>query len=359
MKSNLEETISTLNFAYEIKKIKNNVKRNEELSVNNAKIMEEKFLNLQNNYKLIFSQYEESQKKYQNQENIIQEKERLSKNMEKQNGDLNIMMADIMEKEQELKKFKEENEELKDKINKNDIAIKIMDDEIKNLNEENFRLKSKVENLEEEIKSLRENLCEKNKSNRKIEKMNNQLQKEYELLKNKYDSSKISIDEYLEKISSLNQQNIILEKEKKEILIQKEQFEKKIIELKKYFSDLLNNNNFLNGAIYLHGDEYGFNLVKRDLNNYVDGFEKCFRYYCNENMGFPTSHLNLDDASKKLIDIHGLDALMLIFRDEVRKNLEEFCKLSDELVSERKFLIRYLGEQKEILVNNIKSNFLE
>ena len=76
-------------------------------------------------------------------------------------------------------------------------------------------------------------------------------------------------------------------------------------------------------------------------------------------MGFPTSHLNLDDASKKLIDIHGLDALMLIFRDEVRKNLEEFCKLSDKLVSERKFLIRYLGEQKKILVNNIKSNFLE
>ena len=71
LKSNLEETISTLNFAYEIKKIKNNVKRNEELSVNNAKIMEEKFLNLQNNYKLIFSQYEELQKKYQNQENII------------------------------------------------------------------------------------------------------------------------------------------------------------------------------------------------------------------------------------------------------------------------------------------------
>ena len=32
--------------------------------------------------------------------------------MEKQNGDLNIMMADNMEKEQELKKFKEENEEL-------------------------------------------------------------------------------------------------------------------------------------------------------------------------------------------------------------------------------------------------------
>ena len=189
--------------------------------------------------------------------------------------------------------------------------------------------------------------------------MNNQLQKEYELLKNKYDSSKISINEYLEKISSLNQQNIILEKEKKEILIQKEQFEKKIIELKKYFSDLLNNNNFLNGAIYLHGDEYGFNLVKRDLNNYVDGFEKCFRYYCNENMGFPTSHLNLDEPSKNLIDIYGLDALMLIFRDEVRKNLEEFCKLSDELVSERKFLIRYLGEQKEILVNNIKSNIFE
>ena len=48
-----------------------------------------------------------------------------------------------------------------------------------------------------------------------------------------------------------------------------------------------------------------------------------------------------------------------IFRDEVRKNLEEFCKLSDKLVSERKFLIRYLGEQKKILVNNIKSNILE
>ena len=53
-------------------------------------------------------------------------------------------MADIMEKEQELKKFKEENEELKDKINKNDIAIKIRDDEIKNLNEEILGLKVKL-----------------------------------------------------------------------------------------------------------------------------------------------------------------------------------------------------------------------
>ena len=66
-------------------------------------------------------------KELQNQRNSINEKENISKNLEIQNDDINKLMKDILEKEEELKKCREENDSLKDKIDKNDIALKLKD----------------------------------------------------------------------------------------------------------------------------------------------------------------------------------------------------------------------------------------
>ena len=134
------------------------------------------------NYNSIFKKYAELQKEYQNQRNTMYEKESISKSLEIQNEDINRMMKDILEKEEELKKIKEENDGLKDKIEKNDIAFKLKDNDIRifriqldklknektNLSKENNELKIQIKNLEEEI----------NKNNEKIKILNERHKKE-------------------------------------------------------------------------------------------------------------------------------------------------------------------------------------
>ena len=390
LKSNFEETISTLKFAFDIKKVKNNIEKNEELSINDARIIKDKFLVLQNNYKMIFSKYEELNKElnkeYNNKRNILEEKEKLSKNIEKQNEDINSMLKDILKKEEELKKLKEKNEEMKDKAEKNDIAIKLKNEEIKNLNgknnklieengklksekinlnrenkeliEANGKLESEITKLQEEKKSLSENLAEKNKSNEKIEKIKNELEKENNYLKSKCDSSKNSINEYLDKIYSLNQKNINLEKQNKKFLFQIEQFTQRISYLEKYLSDLLNDYDIIN-KINLNGNENSFNSIKNDLNVHVDKYFTCLLYYMNKEKGLSTSNIDLDNDIKNFIDIYGMDALISELKINIFEDVEKLWKLTDEFINDRNLLLKQLNNQKEILVNNIKANVLE
>ena len=169
LECNLEESVSTLNFAQNAKLIKNNAIINEELSANDAKILKEKFKNLQMNYNSIFEKYAELKKEYQNQRNTLYEKESISKSIQIQNEDINRMMKESLEKEEELKKLREENDALKDKIDKNDIAFKLRDADIRvtkirinNLNDEKNKLLTENIELKNQIKNLNEEISKKN-----------------------------------------------------------------------------------------------------------------------------------------------------------------------------------------------------
>ena len=539
LECNLEETISTLNFAQNAKKIKNNAIINEELSANDAKILKEKFKNLQMNYNSIFKKYAELQKEYQNQRNSIYEKENISKSLEMENEDINRMMKDILEKEEELKKIKEENDGLKDKIEKNDIAFKLKDNDIRifriqldklknektNLSKENNELKIQIKNLEEEInknnekikilnerhkkeissieknfknlqnqntqsdsilndlkekikqyeeklynmnielnkskkkieekelniksvnsqllqkdnenkilnnsinvykneinckkieleelnrnnleikskgkdilnkynevimrskqeiikgkeeiKLLNENLIEKNKKIEKIDEVINQMEKENNSLKDKITSSQNTISEYLDTITLLHQQNLNLEKEKKEISLQKEELEKKTAYMFEPFSNSLNkSSSFYNGIITNNSKEYNqlkkdYEILKRNYDELIKNLDPNkelniskvkkiqdlsdkLTLYSKEINDYRIVIKNMVKKISEKININTISGNDKI-KSDIKNKLESVILLVIDNIDNKNMEIKNLKEQKEILLNNIKT----
>ena len=539
LECNLEETISTLNFAQNAKKIKNNAIINEELSANDAKILKEKFKNLQMNYNSIFKKYAELQKEYQNQRNSIYEKENISKSLEMENEDINRMMKDILEKEEELKKIKEENDGLKDKIEKNDIAFKLKDNDIRifriqldklknektNLSKENNELKIQIKNLEEEInknnekirilnerhkkeissieknfknlqnqntqsdsilndlkekikqyeeklynmnielnkskkkieekelniksvnsqllqkdnenkilnnsinvykneinskkieleelnrnnleikskgkdilnkynevimrskqeiikdkeeiKLLNENLIEKNKKIEKIDEVINQMEKENNSLKDKITSSQNTISEYLDTITLLHQQNLNLEKEKKEISLQKEELEKKTAYMFEPFSNSLNkSSSFYNGIITNNSKEYNqlkkeHEILKRNYDELIKNLDPNkelniskvkkiqdlsdkLTLYSKEINDYRIVIKNMVKKISEKININTISGNDKI-KSDIKNKLESVILLVIDNIDNKNMEIKNLKEQKEILLNNIKT----
>ena len=543
LECNIEETISTLNFAQNAKKIKNNAIINEELSANDAKILKEKFKNLQMNYNAIFKKYAELQKEYQNQRNTIYEKESISKSLEMQNEDINRMMKDILEKEEELKKFKGENDELKDKIEKNDIAFKLKDAEIRiikiklnnlnnekiNIAKENNELKIQIKNLEEEvnkndekikilnerhkkeisaieknyknlqnqntqndsvlndlkekvrlyeeklnnlnielnkskkkieekemdiksvnslllqkdnenkllnnsinvykneinnkkieldelnrnnleikskgkdilnkynevimrskqelikskeeIKLLNENLLEKNRKIEKIDIVIKQMEKENDLLKDKVTSSQNTINEYLDTITLLHQQNLNLEKEKKEISLQKEQLEKKTAYMFEPFSNSLNkSSSFNNSYIGNNSKEHlqlkkEYEILKRNYEELIKNLEPNKEINISrvkkiqdlsDKLTLYSKEINdykivIKNTVKKIAEKININIISPNdkIKDDLKNKLESVILLVIDNINNKNIEIKNLNEQKEILLNSIKTNNLK
>ena len=543
LECNLEETVSTLNFAQNAKKIKNNAIINEELSANDAKILKEKFKNLQLNYNSIFKKYADLKKEYQNQRNTMFERENISKSLEMQNEDINRMMKESLEKEEELKKLRNENDALKDKIDKDDIALKLRDTEIKinkiklnNLNieinkitKENIELKNQIQNLQEEmnknnknitiinekhkkeisdieknfnnlltqnsqndsllnelkekvkqyeeqlskmnfelhkskkkieekdlklkeantliiqkenenqmlnndinvykkeintkkkeldelnknnleikskgkdlllkynqsisknneeiikgkeeIKLLNQSLLEQNKKIERIDIVINQMEQENNILKEKYNSAQKEINNYLDSITLLHQQNLALEKNKKEILLQKEQLEKKITFMFEPFSNSLNKSSILNTSYTSNSSKEHLQL-KKEYENLKKNYDDLIK-----NLE-PNKELNISKV-KKIQDLSDKLTVCLKELNEYKSNIKNIIKkigenidinvsfnydiinsdLKNRLESVILFVldsinnknveINKLNEQKEILLNNIKTNNLK
>ena len=82
LESNIEETISTLNFAQNAKKIVNNAIVNEEISENDAKMIKEQFKNLKIRFDSLYLKCGQLEKELQNQRKSICDKENISKRLE-------------------------------------------------------------------------------------------------------------------------------------------------------------------------------------------------------------------------------------------------------------------------------------
>ena len=351
LECNLEETVSTLNFAQNAKKIKNNAIINEELSANDAKILKEKFKNLQINYNSIYKKYAELQKEYQNQRNTMYEKESISKSLEIQNEDINRMMKDILEKEEELKKIKEENDGLKDKIEKNDIAFKVKDADIRvikiklnNLNNEKINISKENNELKNQIKNLEEEL---NKNNEKIKIINERhkkeisnIEKNYKNLQNQNTQNDSVLNELKEKIrqyeEKLNNMNIELNKSKKKI-------EEKELNLKSINSLLLqkdNENKLLNNSINVYKDE--INSKKKELEE------------LNRN--------NLEIKSKGKDILYKYNEVIMRNKEELNKGKEQIKLLKENLLEKSKkiekidIVIKEIEKENELLKDKLNSS---
>ena len=543
LECNLEESVSTLNFAQNAKLIKNNAIINEELSANDAKILKEKFKNLQMNYNSIFEKYAELKKEYQNQRNTLYEKESISKSIQIQNEDINRMMKESLEKEEELKKLREENDALKDKIDKNDIAFKLRDADIRvtkirinNLNDEknkllteNIELKNQIKNLneeisekneyikninekhknelldidknyknlqnqnslndsllnefkekikqyedqlnkmnielnkskkkiedkdinlkeasnllsqkegenkllintinvykteinskkkeidelnrsnleikskgkdflnkyneaiikkkeeiikkQEEIKVLNQNLLEQNKKIEKIDIVINQMEHENNLLKEKYNSSQKINSEYLDTITLLHQQNLALEKEKKEIILQKEQLEKKVTFMFEPFSNSLNKSTSLNTS-YVGNNSKEHLQLKKEYENLKKNYDELIKnlepnkeyniskakkiqdlsdkltLYAKEINEYKITIKNIVKKIKENIDIN-ICSNYEKDKPDLKNKLESVILLVIDQINNKNVEINNLNEQKEILLNNIKTNNLK
>ena len=351
LECNLEETVSTLNFAQNAKKIKNNAIINEELSANDAKILKEKFKNLQINYNSIYKKYAELQKEYQNQRNTMYEKESISKSLEIQNEDINRMMKDILEKEEELKKIKEENDGLKDKIEKNDIAFKVKDADIRvikiklnNLNNEKINISKENSELKNQIKNLEEEL---NKNNEKIKIINERhkkeisnIEKNYKNLQNQNTQNDSVLNDLKEKIrqyeEQLNNMNIELNKSKKKI-------EEKELNLKSINSLLLqkdNENKLLNNSINVYKDE--INSKKKELEE------------LNRN--------NLEIKSKGKDILYKYNEVIMRNKEELNKGKEQIKLLKENLLEKSKkiekidIVIKEIEKENELLKDKLSSS---
>ena len=206
------------------------------------------------------------------------------------NKKIKEMEIKIEELEKENKEVIAENKELKNIIF-----------DIRNLLEEmNFDPKdNSIEEMEEP---------ESNKIMKKMEIKIEKLEKENKELKEKYYTSQKSISEYLDKIPELNKQNLTLEKEKKELILQKEDLEKKIAFLVEHFSNILKNNDLVPEKNYFANQESSINdYYQEKYNGIISGVDKLIkelRYYNKEYV------YDLDQGTKSFIDLYGIRTII-------------------------------------------------
>ena len=283
---------------------------------------------------------------------------------------INVYKDEIKSKKKEL-----------DELNKNNLEIISKGKQIMNkYNEAINKNQEEILKQKEEIKLLNENLFEKNKKIEKIDSVINEMEKEKNLLKDKYNSAQKSINEYLDTIALLHQKNLSLEKEIKEISIQKEQLEKKMIFMFEPFSNssnkrtTINSNNNTNSKEFLQLKKEYENL-KRNYDNLIKNLE-------------PNKELNLskikkiqdladkltlyskeiednknviNNMIKKIGEKFNINIVSNYVKDksDLKNKLESTVLLVIDNINKKNEEIKSLNDQKEILLNNIKTNNLK
>ena len=287
------------------------------------------------------------------------------------NNQINVYKSEINSKNKEL-----------DEVNRNNLEIKSKGKDILSKYNEVI-LKSKVELLKrnEEIKLLNDTLSENLKKTEKIDDVINQMEKENNLLKEKFNSSQKTISEYLDTITLLHQQNLNLEKEKKEIILQKEHLEKKITFMFEPFSNSLNKSLTLNTSFTGNNSKEHLQL-KKDYESLKKNYEDLIKNLePNKEMSI-TKVKNIQDLSDKLtLFSKELNEYKNIIknmikkigdkininialnneknRDDLKHKLESVILLAIDNIYNKNVEIKNLNEQKEILLNNIKTNNLK
>ena len=339
---NLEETICTLNFAKNAKKIKNNAIINEELSGNNK--------NWKEKYFLIFKELSDLKKQYQKQRNTINQRESMSKSLETQNEDINTMMKDILEKEENLNKLKEENDNLKDKIEKDDIELQLKNIEIKelkqtisNIDDKNTILKKENKELKNQINSLKIKLKTSEENNKNIEEIN----------KNKF----LKIEENFQNLQFSNlKYDEMINKLKEKIKSNEEQIkmlDNNLVNSKKIIVDKEKELNDLNEI--LATKEYKIKNLNEKLNDYIAEIKEM--------------KIKLDESNKNNEEIKAkgkemikkYDDVIIKQKETINKNKDEIKSLkltifqNDKKINNINETIKSLEEVKELINNKLEN----
>ena len=342
--NNLDETISTLNFAQNAKKVKNNAIINEELSANEAKILKEKFKSLQINYNNIYRKYSDLKKEYQIQRNSINEKENISKSLEIQNEDINRLMKDILEKEENLKKLKEENDNLKDKIEKDDIEIKLKDKEIKeikqqlnSINDENKNKSKQNKEYQIQINILKEKLKLSEDKNKNIEE-----NYKNELLKNE------------EKYNILQIKNMQNDEIKNKLNEKRSLYEEEIKKLNNDFDGVKNILEEKNTKI----NEMNVMIIQyenknKELNNNINEYIEKLKYANIKIEETKKNNIEIKTKGKEMLEKY--EEVIIKYKEKENKNKEEIKELkytleqNDKKMNNMNKIINAMKEEKDLL----------
>ena len=349
--NNVEETISTLNFAQNAKKVKNNAIINEELSANDAKILKEKFKKLQINYNNMYKKYSDLKKEYQIQRNSINEKENISKSLEIQNEDINRLMKDILEKEENLKKLKEDNDNLKDKIEKDDIEFKLKDKELK-------EIKQKLNFINDENKN-------KSKQNKEYQIQINILEEKLKLNEDKIKSiEEIHKNELLkidEKINILQIKNIqndeIKNKLNEKIKLYEEQIKKLNNDIDKLKNMLEEKDKKINDMNIIMIQNENKN---KELNNNVNKYIAELKITNNKLEEASKNNIEIKTKGKEMLDKY--EEVIIKYKEEKNKNKEEIKKLkytleqNDKKMNNINKIINAMEEEKELINKKLEES---
>ena len=301
---NISETISTLMFAQRAKMIKNKAVINEELSNNDTTIFKEEIKKLKDKYNLIKEENFRLLNEIERSKNM-RNNDKYVKTIDSVEDEIEGMMADICEKEDELKQVRKENDYLKDKIQKFELDLKIKEKELKDYKSlsQDLRIASDTANNE-----LKDYVLQNAYMSQKVEQSENMYKKkeamliqEIEVLTQSINENKKMLDVKEGIISNLNNDiknylSIINQKDQKI-----SQMKSEIEEKEKNISDITNEKNTKNETMdALNGEISKLKLEIETKNTTIKNNE----YKIDE---FKQKGLNLvnkyDQEIKKMKDI--------------------------------------------------------
>ena len=232
--SNINETISTLNFAQNAKKVKNHAIVNEELTAVEALAFKEEIKNLKYKYNSIYEENEKLKRELlKHKKNIQNNNIETLKFVNTMDDELTKMNDQVTQQNNQMKQLQEENAKLKDKNDKIDLEIKLKEKEITHLNNKINDLNNEIKKLSLEKKEykiengkLNEQLinkdCEINKIKTKYKEqitlMDQNVKQAEQIIHNKEDiitNIQNQMNEYIKQISEKDKQindfNILIE----------------------------------------------------------------------------------------------------------------------------------------------------
>ena len=237
----------------------------------------------------------------------------------------------------------------------------------------------------EEVKLLKETLFENNKKINKINEVIKVMEEEKEEIKEKLNKAQKNISEYLETIALLHQQNITYEKEKKLILKEKEQLEKKLNNIFEPFSSKISLNksfNLNNSNVHINNsiNQKEYIQLKKEYDKLKNNYEDLIKNIEPKNEYGTSKIRKIQDLSDKLNLIENdLNEYKTIIKNSIKKigeyinininndrekyslinKFEYVIQLVVDYTNNKNIEIQHLNEQKEILLKNIKTNNLK
>ena len=379
LESDLRETINTLEFVKDAKKIKNKARINEEC-INN----EEKIKNFNN---LLIENCEQFEI---NIKLAIIEKENLYNSLQAQKGEIIKLKNDMSEKEIELRKIQEENKNLINRMENYDIIIKENTNELKNLKNEKNELKDKIKNLEIELEKNNNNLknieinhkneiLDMEKKNRQLEELNcknisliNDLKEENNRIKNINENDKKT---FINELNNFKSENNKLQKEienlKEEITKNNEMIKnieikhkKEILDIEQKNKELIENNTKKDLLIKEFQennkkDKQQLDLKQKEINDAQKEFAKLNEEILDYKEKESKKNKEIENKNKKIDVLKKQMEQINQKYDNAKKSINEHLEQINYLTKINNLLVKELNYIKKELSNIIGSSYFD